>query len=76
MTNRKITVASVSTQRVTQLSVFTLQSLEVKNRRGGGGAHSLKQKPAQDRDSRIESPDWILQLRDNHFSKSDLLTSK
>lgn len=36
-----------------------------------GGAHSLKRKPAQDHDSRIESPDWILQLRDNHFSKSD-----
>lgn len=42
MTNTKITVISVSGQRITQLSVFTLQSLEVKNRRGRGGGSFIK----------------------------------
>lgn len=35
-----------------------------------------EQRPAQDLDSWMESPDWILQLQDNHLSKSDLLPPK
>lgn len=34
------------------------------------------QRPAQDLKSWMESPDWILQLQDNHLSKSDLLSPK
>lgn len=55
MTNTKITVVRASTQGITQLSVFTFQSLEVKNRRAGGGVSFIKTEAS----ARPRLQDWI-----------------